>query len=234
FGCEGLFHAPPRFFFDSRTGPAGQPDAGHPARGAPCAAGRARPRGHPRQQIRGRRRDPARAISAYPPVVAGGSPPAPPDLAARPPHPPRPRPARTYPPPREPPPGRACAPPRRHAPLYVSIVEIDHTSPPGVAGGGSAVFLHVARPNRPPAAGCVALAADNLQRLLAVLGPKTQIAIQYQGRVSPGDALSPKNAVPPRTWGATNSMASGESGLRPVERIARPLRRARLEGGAAA
>jgi L,D-peptidoglycan transpeptidase YkuD (ErfK/YbiS/YcfS/YnhG family) len=50
-----------------------------------------------------------------------------------------------------------------------------------VAGRGSAVFLHVARPNRSPTAGCVALAADNLQRLLAVLGPKTQIAIQYQG-----------------------------------------------------
>src|SRR5262249_46288711 len=44
----------------------------------------------------GRRRDPAGAISAYPPVVAGRSPPAPADLAARPPHYPRPRLVRGY------------------------------------------------------------------------------------------------------------------------------------------
>ena len=65
--------------------------------------------------------------------------------------------------------------------LYDFIVEIDHNTRPRVAGRGSAVFLHVARANRSPTAGCVALAADNLQRLLAVLGPKTQIAVQYQG-----------------------------------------------------
>jgi L,D-peptidoglycan transpeptidase YkuD (ErfK/YbiS/YcfS/YnhG family) len=39
--------------------------------------------------------------------------------------------------------------------------------------------VHVARPNRSPTAGCVALAANRLQRLLAVLGPSTRIAIQY-------------------------------------------------------
>src|SRR5262249_41274538 len=66
--------------------------------------------------------------------------------------------------------------------LYHFIVAIDHhNARPRVAGRGSAGFLHVARPNRSPTAGCVALAADNLQRLLAVLGPRTQIAIQYQG-----------------------------------------------------
>src|SRR6478672_13642917 len=63
--------------------------------------------------------------------------------------------------------------------LYDFIVEIDHNTRPRVAGRGSAVFVHVARPNRSPTAGCVALAANNLRRLLAALGPKTRIAIQY-------------------------------------------------------
>jgi L,D-peptidoglycan transpeptidase YkuD (ErfK/YbiS/YcfS/YnhG family) len=40
------------------------------------------------------------------------------------------------------------------------------------------VFVHVARPNRSPTAGCVALRANDLQRLLAQLGPRTRIAIQ--------------------------------------------------------
>jgi L,D-peptidoglycan transpeptidase YkuD (ErfK/YbiS/YcfS/YnhG family) len=63
--------------------------------------------------------------------------------------------------------------------LYDFVVEIDHNTRPRVAGRGSAVFMHGARPNRSPTAGCVALATNNLRRLLAVLGPKTRIAIQY-------------------------------------------------------
>jgi L,D-peptidoglycan transpeptidase YkuD (ErfK/YbiS/YcfS/YnhG family) len=62
--------------------------------------------------------------------------------------------------------------------LYDFIVEIDHNSRPRVAGRGSAVFLHLARPNRSPTAGCVAFRADDLQRLLTRLGPTTRIAIQ--------------------------------------------------------
>jgi L,D-peptidoglycan transpeptidase YkuD (ErfK/YbiS/YcfS/YnhG family) len=62
--------------------------------------------------------------------------------------------------------------------LYDFIVEIDHNTRPRVAGRGSAVFVHVARPNRSPTAGCVALAVNDLRRLLTVLGPKTRIAIQ--------------------------------------------------------
>src|SRR5262249_45757826 len=112
--------------------------------------------------------------------------------------------------------------------LYDFIVEIDHNTRPRVAGRGSAVFLHVARPNRSPTAGCVALAANNLQRLLAGLGPKTQNAIQYQAWVSPRAALSPKTAVPTRTWVAPNSMASGKSALMPMDSSERPLRRAIL------
>jgi L,D-peptidoglycan transpeptidase YkuD (ErfK/YbiS/YcfS/YnhG family) len=62
--------------------------------------------------------------------------------------------------------------------LYDFIIEIDHNTRPRVAGRGSAVFVHVARPNRSPTAGCVALRVNDLQRLLAQFGPKTRIAIQ--------------------------------------------------------
>ena len=61
--------------------------------------------------------------------------------------------------------------------LYDLVIEIDHNSRPRVAGRGSAVFIHVARPDGSPTAGCVALRATDLRRLLARLGPKTRIAI---------------------------------------------------------
>jgi L,D-peptidoglycan transpeptidase YkuD (ErfK/YbiS/YcfS/YnhG family) len=62
--------------------------------------------------------------------------------------------------------------------LYDFVIEIDHNSRPRVAGRGSAVFVHVARPNRGPTAGCVALTTNDIVRLLARLGPATRIAIQ--------------------------------------------------------
>jgi L,D-peptidoglycan transpeptidase YkuD (ErfK/YbiS/YcfS/YnhG family) len=62
--------------------------------------------------------------------------------------------------------------------LYDYIVEIDHNTRPRIAGRGSAIFLHVARPNRSPTAGCIAFAAPDLRRLLARLGPDTRILIQ--------------------------------------------------------
>jgi L,D-peptidoglycan transpeptidase YkuD (ErfK/YbiS/YcfS/YnhG family) len=66
---------------------------------------------------------------------------------------------------------------RRDDRLYDFIIEIDHNTRPRVAGRGSAVFVHLARPNRGPTAGCVALDARDLQRLLARLGPRTRIDI---------------------------------------------------------
>jgi L,D-peptidoglycan transpeptidase YkuD (ErfK/YbiS/YcfS/YnhG family) len=62
--------------------------------------------------------------------------------------------------------------------LYDLIVEIDHNTRPRVAGRGSAVFLHVARPDRGPTAGCIAADAASLLRLLARMGPKTRIIVQ--------------------------------------------------------
>lgn len=61
--------------------------------------------------------------------------------------------------------------------LYDLVVEIDHNRRPRIAGRGSAIFIHVARPGLLPTAGCVALPAAALRRLLVRLGPKTRIRI---------------------------------------------------------
>jgi L,D-peptidoglycan transpeptidase YkuD (ErfK/YbiS/YcfS/YnhG family) len=61
--------------------------------------------------------------------------------------------------------------------LYDVLIEIDHNSRPRIAGRGSAIFIHVARPGLRPTAGCVALAKPLLRRLLARMGPKTRIEI---------------------------------------------------------
>jgi L,D-peptidoglycan transpeptidase YkuD (ErfK/YbiS/YcfS/YnhG family) len=61
--------------------------------------------------------------------------------------------------------------------LYDLIIELDHNARPRVAGRGSAIFVHVARPGLAPTAGCVALPAPTLRRLLGWMGPKTRIKI---------------------------------------------------------
>ena len=62
--------------------------------------------------------------------------------------------------------------------LYDFIIEIDHNTRPRVAGRGSAVFIHAARPGLAPTAGCVALELKALRRLLARLGPATRLTIE--------------------------------------------------------
>jgi L,D-peptidoglycan transpeptidase YkuD (ErfK/YbiS/YcfS/YnhG family) len=62
--------------------------------------------------------------------------------------------------------------------LYDFVIELDHNTRPRVARRGSAVFVHVARPNRSPTAGCVALSASDLRRLLVRLRRGTRIVIQ--------------------------------------------------------
>ncbi|RTL53948.1 MAG: hypothetical protein EKK40_05245 [Bradyrhizobiaceae bacterium] len=61
--------------------------------------------------------------------------------------------------------------------LYDFIIEIDHNSRPRVAGRGSAVFLHLARENFSPTAGCVGMTRANMLRLLERIGPQTRIVI---------------------------------------------------------
>jgi L,D-peptidoglycan transpeptidase YkuD (ErfK/YbiS/YcfS/YnhG family) len=62
--------------------------------------------------------------------------------------------------------------------LYDVIVEIDHNVRPRIAGRGSAVFIHVARPGFAPTAGCVALTRAALLRLVARLSRRTRIVVE--------------------------------------------------------
>ncbi len=61
--------------------------------------------------------------------------------------------------------------------LYDFIVEIDHNTRPRIAGRGSAVFLHLARPNYAPTAGCVSMSRAAMLQLLRRLSRKTKIVI---------------------------------------------------------
>jgi L,D-peptidoglycan transpeptidase YkuD (ErfK/YbiS/YcfS/YnhG family) len=66
---------------------------------------------------------------------------------------------------------------RRDDHLYDFIIEIDHNTSPRVAGRGSAVFLHLARPNFSPTAGCVSMTRSAMLHLLRQIGPHTKITI---------------------------------------------------------
>jgi len=63
--------------------------------------------------------------------------------------------------------------------LYDLIIELDHNTRPRVAGRGSAVFVHIARPGMRPTAGCVALTPGALRRLVGALSERTEIEIQF-------------------------------------------------------
>ena len=66
---------------------------------------------------------------------------------------------------------------RRDDHLYDFIIEIDHNTSPRVAGRGSAVFLHLARPDFSPTAGCVSMTRSAMLQLLRQIGPHTKIII---------------------------------------------------------
>jgi L,D-peptidoglycan transpeptidase YkuD (ErfK/YbiS/YcfS/YnhG family) len=61
--------------------------------------------------------------------------------------------------------------------LYDLIVELDHNTRPRIAGRGSAVFIHIARPGFAPTAGCVALTASALRQLIARASTHTRIVV---------------------------------------------------------
>lgn len=65
----------------------------------------------------------------------------------------------------------------RDDPLYDVIVVIGHNDDPVVPGMGSAVFLHVARADGGPTAGCVAFARADLLRLLHDCEPDTRLRV---------------------------------------------------------
>jgi L,D-peptidoglycan transpeptidase YkuD (ErfK/YbiS/YcfS/YnhG family) len=54
--------------------------------------------------------------------------------------------------------------------LYDLVAELGYNDAPPVAGRGSAIFLHVARSDFGPTAGCLALARPDLLAVLAAIG----------------------------------------------------------------
>jgi len=61
--------------------------------------------------------------------------------------------------------------------VYDVIVVIGYNTDPVVAGAGSAIFLHVARPDFSPTEGCIAVARPVLIALLGLLGAGSTITI---------------------------------------------------------
>lgn len=61
--------------------------------------------------------------------------------------------------------------------IYDIVVVLGHNDDPVVPGRGSAIFLHVARPDYAPTQGCVACARRNLEDLLEVAKPGDAIEI---------------------------------------------------------
>jgi L,D-peptidoglycan transpeptidase YkuD (ErfK/YbiS/YcfS/YnhG family) len=62
--------------------------------------------------------------------------------------------------------------------LYDLVVVIGYNTAPTVPGRGSAIFLHIARPDFAPTEGCIAIEQDVLMELLAVIGPGSTITIR--------------------------------------------------------
>lgn len=61
--------------------------------------------------------------------------------------------------------------------VYDVVVILGHNDSPPVAGAGSAIFLHVARPAYEPTEGCVALALPDLLTVLKDCGPDTVLTV---------------------------------------------------------
>ncbi len=59
--------------------------------------------------------------------------------------------------------------------LYDIVVVLGHNDDPVVPGAGSAIFLHLARPNYSPTAGCAALSREDLLEFLARADPSVRL-----------------------------------------------------------
>jgi L,D-peptidoglycan transpeptidase YkuD (ErfK/YbiS/YcfS/YnhG family) len=64
--------------------------------------------------------------------------------------------------------------------LYDVIVVLGHNQCPRRRGAGSAIFMHVARPDCAPTEGCIAMDRRHLVRLLQRLGPGSTIEVMPQ------------------------------------------------------
>jgi L,D-peptidoglycan transpeptidase YkuD (ErfK/YbiS/YcfS/YnhG family) len=65
----------------------------------------------------------------------------------------------------------------RHDGLYDALVVIGYNTAPVIPGLGSAIFLHIARPDFSSTLGCIAVEREVLLGLLPLLGPGSTITI---------------------------------------------------------
>ena len=65
--------------------------------------------------------------------------------------------------------------------LYDVVVTVGYNDDPVVAGLGSAIFMHVARPDFGPTRGCVAVTRENLLRILAECDETTRLCVNTTG-----------------------------------------------------
>jgi L,D-peptidoglycan transpeptidase YkuD (ErfK/YbiS/YcfS/YnhG family) len=61
--------------------------------------------------------------------------------------------------------------------LYDLVVILGHNDNPVVPGAGSAIFLHLAKPDFSPTEGCVAVAGDDLEALLELAAPGDDLQV---------------------------------------------------------
>lgn len=62
--------------------------------------------------------------------------------------------------------------------IYDVILVLGYNDDPVVAGKGSAIFLHLARGDFSPTAGCVAVQLEDMMKLLALAGPEIEIRVE--------------------------------------------------------
>ncbi|MFN3607954.1 MAG: L,D-transpeptidase [Hyphomonas sp.] len=62
--------------------------------------------------------------------------------------------------------------------VYNLVVELGYNDDPPVAGRGSAIFMHLARPDYAPTEGCVALTETNLRGVLKRLNGNSTVEIR--------------------------------------------------------
>lgn len=69
--------------------------------------------------------------------------------------------------------------------LYDIVIETSHNRKPRIQGRGSAIFLHLARPDYGATAGCIALSLRDMRKVLAFCSPKTRLVIWPPSGVPP-------------------------------------------------
>ena len=62
--------------------------------------------------------------------------------------------------------------------IYDLLVVVGYNMNPMQAGAGSAIFLHIARPDFSPTDGCIAVRRDILLQLIGMLGPDSTLTIR--------------------------------------------------------